>query len=246
MKIWLVSVAYNRPNVVMESIQKYMNQNKEISLPHEWVLMDCHYPLPHKGQNSVDLAAASSAYNMSHVKPYKNYGTSGNLNWIINECSMHNDDIFIPLCPDGRVRESGWVSALVDVLNHEPNAYYVALNQISHGGHTNLSVIEHVTTKGTKYLEFPHIVAWSLGGFRVGHVRKIGGLYERRPFYGFIEDETHKRMSGQGLNFYKLKDYYDFHKYDVDPLYIDWKRAMVEERTRLDFESWLKEMSKYD
>ena len=242
MKIWLVSVAHNNPSMVTESIQKYKDGNKEIKHDHEWVLMDCHYPLPHAGQNAVDLASIASAYGMSHMKPYKNRGTSGNFNWAINELSMKDEDIFIPLCPDGRVRESGWVSALVHVFLHEPRAYTVQLNQISHGGWKNVTTTRHETTSGIGYLEFPHIVAWSLGGFRVGHIKKIGGLHERRPFYGFIEDETHKRMQSIGdYTFFKLENYFDFHLTRVDPLYMDWKKAMVEGLTKLSFGDWIRE-----
>lgn len=242
MKVWLVCLAHNNPKYVMEAMTKYKDQNKEIAYDHEYIMVDCHYPLPNPRTNSVDIASIAEAFNMTHIKPYRNRGVSKNWQWVMGECGMKDDDIMVGLDPDGRVRESGWVNRVVDVFRHEPRAYFVGLNQYSHGGHKNLSTVEYETTAGTKYLEFPRIVAWSLGGWHVGRIRLIGGPQERRPFYGFIEDETHARMLAQGdYTFFKLKDYYDFHKFDVDPLYVDWKKAMVEERTRLPFNEWLKE-----
>jgi hypothetical protein len=242
MKVWLVCLAHNNPSIVMEAVRKYKEQNKEMNFDHEWIMVDCDYPLPHSGQNHVDIASIAAAYDMTLLKPYKNRGVSGNWNWVVNEVGAKDEDIMIGIDPDGRVRESGWVSAIVEVFKHEPRAYYVACNQISHGGWTNVTTTRHETTSGVGYLEFPHIVAWSLGGFKVGHIRKIGGLHERRPFYGFIEDETHKRMQSQGdYTFFKLENYFDFHLTRVDPLYMDWKKAMVEGLTKLSLSDWIKE-----
>ena len=237
-RTWIFSLAYNSPRMVRESIEHTL-KNNELNFDHKLILMDVKYPIGGVVQNSIEMQQISRDYNFTYLRPYKNRGVSGNWNWFLKEVEAHPEDIVYCICPDGRVQKPNWISAIKDVFETEDDAYCICPNQHKFTG-GDITVEQRQTPNGVNYLSLSRLVAWSLAAFKVEPLKIIGGLKEKRPFYGFIEDATHDVASKFGYNFYKLKDYYDNHIYDVDEHYRMWKDLQVQGLITLDLETWLK------
>jgi hypothetical protein len=88
-------------------------------------------------------------------------------------------------------------------------------------------------------LKFNELVAWSMGGFRVGMINEIGGLGQYNERYGYIEHYCYDRLKPKGYDFYLLADHYDLSLTSPDPQYEEWKRLSRTNQINVSFSDWL-------
>lgn len=245
-KLHCHTIAFNDMSLVEEAIRLFREQHADWkNIPY--VLVDAHWPID-KEKSKFKLREIADNYNLPIIDPGKNRGVDGNWNFVISEMGLKDGDVLVGCDPDGRALQNEWASALMEVFNERDEMYYGACNEnrfYTHGWH-NCSE-EHALSSGLKYLTFSRIVAWSLGGFDIGWVKRVGGIKQLSKHYGGIEDEMHGRCRPHGGNFFKLKDYYDKHIYDVHVDYVSWKKhqARFAIGEDIDFESWLKREGKF-
>jgi len=239
-KLHAMTLAYNDMALVEESVRLFRDQHPAWKyIPY--YLVNCHWPVD-KAESSKKLQAISNKYEIPILDPGKNLGVHGGWNYVIKELGLDGGDVLVGVDPDGRAQSSNWAHALMDVFNERPEMYYGTCNDDRYykfGWH--MCSHDHQTESGIRYLTFSRVVAWSLGGFDIGWVKRIGGLNQVSKYYGGIEDYVYNKATTLGGRFFKLKDHTDKHIYDVNEDYVKWKRHQCKFTLAddIDFEQWL-------
>lgn len=230
-RLHLMCLAYNQAELVEEAISLCEAQRGGYPAFSK-TLYNPRYPLAKEPEHSMRLIACAMNHGWEYVE-IENGGVAQNWAQAIAYKKLTAGDVLVGIDPDERPQEFGWVPALMDVFNNAPECYYVGLNQEGIQGGT----VKEIGT--TKVLDYPHLIAWPIGGFDIGWLNKIGGIQQDHAVYGYIEHNVSRRASAMGGRFYMLRDFYDLHLQSTDAKYQEWKSACAAHKTKLTLDGWL-------
>ncbi len=221
----------------LATIRQALNHFDSLSNKYEIAsktFVDARYP----GNDPSILNEWASMHGWNYVRPSQNRGVAENWSWVMRELDLKEGDVLFGMDPDGRPQQNGYLDAIMDVFNACPEVYTVQLNRPCVYAQ-NRPRFERQVGNGTWIIDYHQLVAWSLGAFDCGWLRKIGGLKQRHPIYGYTEHATDDALGPLGGKWVITKDFYDVHLKSTDHNYTDWKMECAHNRTRLPFEQWL-------
>ena len=180
----------------------------------------------------------TTAYGWNYCRPSKNQGCHGGWNWLLNDLGLGDGDVLFGNDPDCDPIEPKYLDATMDVFNNAPECFTTQLNRPC----VDKMGIPRIDRKigNTAVYEYQQLIAWIVGSFDCGWLRRIGGMKAGHPLYGYTEHATVDAVRPYGGKWYILKDFYDDHQKSIDASYTAWKSACAEQRTQLQFEEWLK------
>jgi hypothetical protein len=236
-KLHVMCLAYNTFELVKDTLTLFELQRPDYKIESA-TLVDVRYPND-PAINPASLKELADLYGWNYVRPAKNYGCAGGWNWLIRELNLGDGDVLWGADPDGRPQEPKYLDAVMEIFNKAPEAYTVQLNRPCVYSQ-NLPRFER-KIGNVNVIDYHQLVAWSLGAFDCGWLRKIGGMLQRHPLYGYTEHATSAAAGALGGKWYITKDFYDVHLKAPDPAFVEWKLACAEYRTQATFDQWLKE-----
>lgn len=235
-KIWIMILAYNRPELVKSAIARCKEQNDLTGLNYEYCLVDPGYPLPNKFFNSSQLLSYCIKNDVTYLKPYMNRGVSKNWQWFINEVHASPEDVVIGIDPDNFPDNANYIKAIADVLMSDRSVFYCGLQRLPFYENFTRSLYQ---IAGNWVYEYRDLISWSMGGFSVGATRTMGGIQQSHAVYGGIEQRMIEIAKPLGLKSVMLKDYLNTHTESPDPEYQAWKYESATTALKDDFETWL-------
>lgn len=141
----------------------------------------------------------------------------------MSQLNMADDDVVIGYDPDSCPISPGWDLALVEVMRKDPNVNWSSLMsprcqpELTARGYTSRK-LDQIEVWYTKQAVVNSICAW-----RVGWLRRIGGLQEPNAFYGGLECSMYAALGPNQWAFLpgwweddRLRD-------GMDPEYRVWK-----------------------
>lgn len=237
----IITLCFNRPEVVRNSIQRLNKTQKTDGF--EKYLIDVSFPIPDKTHNTIELATMANQFGYKLLKPAYNRGVARNWMWAVEELELNNNDVIIGMDPDSEPIDNGWADALVDVLTGGQKIAYCGLTRVSPPGlatEVDESKIIYsrsvINTRKVRHYSQP--IGWPMGGFSAGFVRERG-IWQPRSRYGFIEHETIRNMGD--WKWVMLDEFRDQTSDRGETIYRDWKVEQAQGKTDLDFEAWLKD-----
>lgn len=238
-RLHAMMLGFNTLGMIEDAI-KCFEANDEDRRPLTKTLVDAHYPEKTPAEaaaRTAALAILAGQFGWNLVRPSKNRGVATNWNWVIGELDLVDGDVLFGMDPDGRPQEKGYLTAIMDIFDNAPEAFTVQLNRPC----VYAQKRPHFERKigQTMALDYHELVAWSLGAFDCGWIRKIGGMKQGHPLYGYTEHATAAACEDKGGKWYIARDFYDVHLKAEDPLYTEWKLQCAQHRTALQFADWL-------
>lgn len=240
MKIYVYTLAFNRPSIVRKALDHLANTTNRSSYDH--ILVDCSYPLPDQAENTVALAQMASNFESLFLKPLKNRGIHENYNWMFREVGLVDGDLWAGFDPDNRPRAPGWLEDAVKVMADE-SVGYCALS-LPHAYH--VPAVKTYQINGVPVCEYDQPGAWSMGVWSATFLRKCGGMGQLHPQYGYIENVMLERMRAHGVRPVWMTGHVDgmlspLELADCDKSFETWKRECAHQKTQSDYETWLHE-----
>lgn len=170
-------------------------------------VLDQHWPL-NREKNLAKLISHHNRYPRVTIhNAGENLGIHRGFNYLMKVVNLQDDDIMITTAPDTAPITTGWDKALIDVMKTAP---YLAMLSC-----TNKDVDE-TPNRQWRYSEVAgYRVAFAneacgmygAAAYRGSFLRRIGGFYQNRPYYGGIEAEMLGRARQLGMTCAYLPDY---------------------------------------
>lgn len=231
--IYTVCLAFTRTEVVSKTIERYKETFGKT--PHEFVIVDNHYPV-HKKETSEALLSFGNV-----IRPYKNLGLHNGANFAIEQCKMQENDVYIGIDHDAWPDKEGWGDALVDVMKDPSIASCSLWND--HVAIAPGRIWTESTINGHRILEDPNNFGVNgLTAYSVGAVKAAGGFQEPCAYYGHIEQwmwQHWKAMCKRHVYLADFKDDLTRHA-GHDPLYTAYKIEHAHKMSfQGSFEEWL-------
>ncbi len=245
MRVFVGMLGYNRPDVIEGAMQNF---EETVTPDHHIIktLFSCGYPLPDAAQNRIkerELAAKYGWWNPN----IPNEGVMGNWNRAIHEhFYMHPGDFLVTFDPDVRMRNKGWLPAMVDALQCDSTAMFACAARSFHNEEQfqkppyNRKVVCHPEN----YLRIAHwdcLIAWSMGMWKADFlITRPRDFAQSGKFYGYSEHADYDRLVANKKTWISLADFYDDHLEAPDKEYLKWKHESAAKTTELSFDQWLK------
>jgi hypothetical protein len=212
-------------------------------------LFTCGYPLPSSDENRLRLRELACKYGWwnPHIP---NEGVMGNWNRAIHEhFHMENGDFLVTFDPDVRMRNKGWLPAMVEALRSDSQAMFCCA---SRGFHDEplYKIPPYARTisilpSGVRVARWGCLVAWSMGVWKADFlITRPRNFSQSGKFYGYSEHADYERLVQHAKTWISVADYYDDHASATDPDYTQWKIESAAVRTDKEFSVWLKERGK--
>lgn len=226
--------------IVADSIaQYYRTKSKEVETVH--VLLDQHWPLERE-KTREHLQAIAKQYGCLYIDSGRNRGLHEGFNYALSQLTIPDNAMVIGYDPDSYPVTIGWDMAMCEVFVADPRIQWLSLwhqhatRQLLHeGAGMHLEMIH-----GHRVRQVSRAVMNSVCGFRMGWLRRIGGLYEVLPKYGGLEVHMWPKIDGRWVfleDFQEQPALYD----RMNPLYKEWKwRTAHLGEPQIDFGEWLK------
>lgn len=244
MNVYAITLCFNNPAVVAASLDRfYQTRNPDLILKQH-LLIDQHYPLPSKDETRRAVQAVADRHGCRVLRPERNLGLHDGWNWACSHLDLQDDDILIGYDPDSWPLTPGWDMALVTALSKDRRAGWASLTNVrSRRELEQKSCFEERVTDGYLRVWSTRLpVVNSVCAWKWGFLRKCGGLWEPKAYYGHLETWLFDRLKEQALDWVFLVDWTedDTLRGRTDLEYIRWKWAHSHLGTWPgDFESFL-------
>jgi hypothetical protein len=235
-KVWILNIAFNRPEWAIDAVRRCRDQNDLSQINHEFVVLDSGYPLPNKKTNAEVLCRNAIDYNYTYLRQYKNLGVSANWEWAIREIGAQPEDIVFGIDSDAFIQQKNYIQATMDVFNSDSKVFYVGMHRVPYWETFRRKEYD---IGGQTVYEYLELTAWSVGAFHVGNTRKMGGIHQSHALYGGIESSMWMKGNAMALKAVFLKNFIDEHRESPDPEYQQWKLESATTPEKRDFETWL-------
>lgn len=232
-----MSLAFNDIDLTERAFQNYENMMGD-SKPVNKILVDCHWPVGGKSNNSKRLIDLADKHGWNYVRMIDNRGVTKNWSWVSDQLGLSDGDVLMGCDPDGKPMQPGYLDAIMNVFNSDPSYYTVQLNRACIYRMADIPKSER-QINGTWVIDYHRLISWSLGAFDIGWIKRIGGFDQYSKWYSYFEHYVSDRATPLGGRFAILRDFYDEHQATPNPKYQAWKLASAEKRTELDFATWL-------
>lgn len=242
----IITLAYNRPEVVEQSLIR-LRQTQDLT-DYEYYLIDPGYPIPSKRENFLKIVDIAKRYQVEYLKPATNRGVSGNWMWAIYELGLGKteNDVIIGMDPDSNPMDNGWCDAIVDVIvKGKEKIAYCGLTRTSPPDlATEVDESQRAYTLhnigGRKVRLYSELISWPMGGFSARFARERG-IHQTRSMYGYLELATVRAMDGTDWDWCMLDNFRDYTVDRGEDMFRQWKVAQAQGRTNSDFETFIKE-----
>lgn len=225
--IHVVTMAFNRPCFVELAVRDFQQHAGALKGTTHW-LLDQHYPLPDKEENTQQLLNISYEYGLHYLDAGKNLGYHEGINYVVRFTNMRDEDIVIVYDPDALMFNCEWVPAIIKCFEADPQLALVSATVPNiHDNEFRNKGMTQKTLNGIQ-VAYPHAaVCMSVSAWKVDFILKNGGLKEPRPFYGGIEARSWLDLKEQGRTWACLLDYQENVLLGElqDPIYREYKLA---------------------
>lgn len=243
MRIFATCLGFNTPEMVRGALQNF--EDTTFDFEHRRMvktLFYCDFPLPDQETNRRELHKIGAEFGW-WVTNIPNEGVMANHNRAIHEyCHMVPGDFYITFDPDVRMQLRGWVSAMIEALQSDPNVVFCCAAMPHHDekwcsdqhGRTI-----HSLPTGVRIAKYKALLAWSMGMWKGEWLAaRPRDFKAAHPFYGWTEHADVDRMNAAGKKWLSLVDFYDHHL-GADPIYVEWKVGCASGKIVVSFEKWL-------
>ncbi len=233
-------LGYNSP----EMIEGAMKNFEETVFPSHNIiktLFSCGYPLGNRLRER-ELAAQHGYHNPD----IPNEGVMGNWNRVIHEhFLMHQGDMLVTFDPDVRMQQKGWLDAMVESLNEQPDAMFCCAARPYHDEEWCIKqhgrTIHHTSRTGIRFAKYRELIAWSMGMWKAEFlITRPRNFAQANKYYGYSEHADYARLIEHKKTWISLVDFYDHHQGATDPQYTQWKLESAQGKTNKPFDVWLK------
>lgn len=254
MTAFVSMLGYNRIEMVRGAMENFRD-TVEPGPGIRKLLFSCDFPLPEPQAHRELLNGLACEFDWEwNMIP--NEGCVENHNKAIFEYGrLVPGDFYVTFDPDVRMREKGWLPAMVTALQNESEAVFVCAARSFH--HEEWCAREHGrqvynTELGpqVRVARWRELVSWSMGMYKaewlldfMGRDFKVSDHYTRHavhPHYGYGEHAHYALMQKHSKHWLSLVDFHDDHV-GADPLLTAWKMEAAAVRTVLPFDQWLKQ-----
>lgn len=242
MKVWSISLCYNDPAVIRESILQYRRtKHPDVETVH--VFVDQHWPIDYSEFKSQVMALTEEVGGV-YLDPGRNLGLTAGFNWALGQLAIPDNAGVIGYDPDSWPVTPGWDMAMCRALVSDPELAWISLWH----PHADRELLEQRRGRdlGDGKVLVKSAVLNSVCMWSRGWLRECQGIYEKLPYYGGLEVFTFPRLGKRKWVF--LKDYReDFWPMPelLNPLYREWKWATTHGgQKQIEFGTWLKQRRK--
>lgn len=237
-------LGFNSPTMIEAGLQNF-EDTVDPSHSLVKVFFECGYPLPNSIDETREKNTALARKYGWLVIPIPNHSVTENHNVaIFDHCRVETGDFYITFDPDVRMQQKGWVPAMVEALESDPNTVFVTANRSYRDadwcwkGHGR-SI--HVLPSGLKVARYQQLVAWSMGMYKGDWLKNYMGreFKAKNPVYGYGEHAMVELMAKHGKTWCEVNSFYDEHL-SSEVVYSKWKTESAGGQTKLRFEDWLK------
>ena len=207
--------------------------------PLDWVLIPHHWPIETDShykaiQDTADYLGARV------INPEKNLGGTGGANFAISHLNPGPEDLVLWLDGDSWPIESGWLSAMIDVMRADPKIATLSLHPGDWpAGDPWYRPDDERMVDGHRIWHFNHPQAFSVTLWRSTFAKPE--IEAEFKWYGQIEAPTYRKSERMGLKNAWLAD---FNEKDMtphhNPTYEAWKNAHVSRQFGGNFDEFLK------
>jgi hypothetical protein len=250
MAIKVFSLAYANPNILEAGWRCFWATTKDEEYS-SIAIGDAHYPLRYSEIDELITKVTRPDWGLKNARRFDlavNQGLHKNYERLMASDDLADDDIVVLYDADEYPAQSGWLSAMRTAFEAKPEIGWLTLSTTLSDGNCD-SVGYDVINAGGVIVKVPRApVINHVCAFRVGALRKVGGLHEPREFYGYFEVDMWPKFQAAG---YKMGCIADFRlavntlglKHDAT--YNAYKAAHVgkshDDFYRGSFEQWLTE-----
>jgi len=244
-KVWAITLAYNDPEIIEESIARYYEtKHPEVETHH--VLVDAHWPVNYP-ETRRRLEALAASYGLHLMDPGENLGLHGNFNWAWSRLDIPENAGVIGYDGDSWPLNQGWDMAMCQVFVNDAKVGWISLwhQHVTRELYQDKKLLSEDVIGGQNTATPKEACMNSICMFRQGWLKKIGGLKEFNKYYGSLEICLYPKLAEHGLKQVFMKDFKEEpHFYDrQNPLYKEWKWRTCHVRdipTDMEFGTWLR------
>lgn len=244
MRIFMVMLGFNTPEMIKGALQNVEDTTTDAE--HRRlvkVLFNCGYPLPCADANNAVSGEYAANYGWQ-VVPIENKGVVENHNYAIHEfCHPRKGDYYVTFDPDVRMQQVGWVSAMIEALETDPDVVFCCAARPYHN--EGWCIQQHgrnieTLTSHLKIAHYKQLIAWSMGMYKGEWLAtRARNFCASNPFYGYSEHCEYDRMNAAKKKWVSLVDFYDHHL-GAEDQYVKWKAESAAHTCTVSFEQWLK------
>jgi hypothetical protein len=250
MRIFVTMLGFNRPDMIrgaMENLEETTTDAEHRRLVK--TVFYCGYPLPDPEANRQAVHRLAEEFGWWYAD-IPNEGVMGNHNRAIHEyCHMAPGDFYVTFDPDVRMRNKGWVTAMVAALRSDESTVFCCAARgfhdeqwcvDAHGRHiTTIRADDVDPVKGLRVARYRCLLAWSMGMWKGEWLAsRPRNFAAENQWYGYSEHADLHRMEDKKKRWCQVSDFYDDHL-GADALYSEWKQLSAAHKIRQSFESWL-------
>ena len=238
MQTHVVMIAYQRPKIILEAIERFKSCTDFEGLDFVFSVYDFGYPIPNKIANRQIVGDACLKEGIVY-KTRPNKGVSGNYDQIFEDMMPKKTDIIAFFDPDSAPRNKNWLKEAKQIIEHENAAYVTLSRPVADAAQASV-----VKKKGDmSYKELTRACGWPMGIFSGEFVRKNLGKFFNGNQYGYFENHLLKLMDESDMKGYILLSQVDdgfIHvQQEYDQIYLDWKMRWARQSTKRSFEQYL-------
>jgi hypothetical protein len=244
-RIFVTTLGYNRAEMV-EDCFRNLSATTLLSEQDRLVKTLCilGYPLPSPEQNRIELLDIAEQFGFSVVE-FPNVGVMQNWNTVIHEhLKMQTGDYLLTWDPDVRMQQPGFLSAMVEALESDPDNVYVCAARPYHD--EEWCSKQHgreiyTLPSGSRVARYRDLIAWSVGMFKAEFLNTRPRDFKATgEVYGWCEHADVRRMKLLKKKWVSLVDHYDHHLGAMDESYTLWKIESAQTKTTDTFDVWLR------
>lgn len=234
-----ISMCHTDWHIIEASLEQYYRTREIAATRH--VLVDQHWPIEYSFWRS-QLERIARRFGCELVDPGENLGLHRGFNFALDSVAWPDTGGVIGYDPDSYPVTQGWDRLLAEEFVRDSNAVWLsAWHQ-----HARRQVVEEGAGEeirpGTWRVKRP--VMNSICMFRMGWLRRVGGLYEQNALYGGLECDMWPKIapSESWLFLEQVVERPEFESW-VHPLYREWKWRTAHTKEvphTMSFEKWLR------
>lgn len=249
MKIKILTMAFTRPELVEKCIEALYKRGVPNGVEH--YILDQHYPLPSKAQNSERIKNICIYYGLKYLNAGKNLGYHEGINWAIEQMDLADGDVVVNFDQDAQIAggSEAWLCAIFRSFFVDKTLACVGIN--------NETIDRELKERGffdesknylvMRFMKAP--VVMSIIAWQVGFIREVGGLKENTLHYGGVEAVMWPYLCERGRRWAVLPAYWEDVSlwHESDPEYREWKVKHGQELSfKEDFETYLRAIGRIE
>lgn len=232
-KVIAITVSHCEPRILEHGLAVFYG-TCGITRPDRHVIVQNHWPIDHDA--TVERVRKIAAhYRCELIDPHKNIGGHGGVNFALKHVEPNPEDLILIYDPDSNPIGSGWLRAMIDVMESSSLLAYVALQHsgIPKDWKSVINVAGHMV--GIKpYPDMINVSLWWADFLR-------NGLEAEFEFYGQVERPMFRKARSIGMTMGYMLGYFESPcPIPVPKIYIDWKLDHVSNRFTGNFDEYVK------